>query len=97
MFKINILCFANFCLWLVPGFSHIAWPLNQLTKGNGSIVYKWTPKQYQDFEKLKHHIYVAPVLMLLDFHQSFEIEIDASDYALGTVIMQSSHPVIFHF
>ena len=34
--------------------------------------------------------------MLPDLHQPFDIEIDASDYALGVVITQSSHPVTFH-
>ena len=35
--------------------------------------------------------------MLHDFHQPFEIETDASDYALVAVITQSGHPVAFHF
>ena len=31
----------------ILGFIHIAWPLNQLTKGNGKIVFKWTSTQQQ--------------------------------------------------
>ena len=68
------------------GFSHIAWPLNQLTKGNGKIVFKWTPTQQQAFEQLKHKLCTAPVLVLPNLHQHFEIEMDALDYALGAVI-----------
>ena len=34
--------------------------------------------------------------MLSNLHQPFEIETDASDYALGPVITQSDHPVAFH-
>ena len=30
-------------------------------------------------------------------HQPFEIETDASNYALGVVITESGHPVAFHF
>ena len=53
------------------------------------IVFKWTPTQQQSFERIKNKICTAPVLVLLDLHQPFEIEIDASDYALGAVITQS--------
>ena len=34
--------------------------------------------------------------MLPDLHQALQIEMDASDYDLGVVITQSSHPVAFH-
>ena len=70
--------------------------MNQLTKGNGKIVFKWKPKQQQDFEQLKNKIYTAPVLVFSDLHQPFEIEIDALDYAFDVVITQSGHPVAFH-
>ena len=34
--------------------------------------------------------------MLADLHHHFEIETDASDYALGVVITQYGHPDAFH-
>ena len=77
-------------------FNHKAWPLNQLTKGNGKTIFKWTPTQQQDFEKLKNKLCNAPILVLPDLCHSFEIETDTSDYALGLVITQSGHPVAFH-
>ena len=86
----------NFYQRFILGFSHIAWPLNQLTKGNGKIVFKWKPTQQQDFEQLKNKLCTAPVLVLPDLHQPFEIEMDALDYSLGAVITQSGHPVAFH-
>ena len=79
------------------GFSEIAWPLNLLTKGNGKNVFKWTPTQQQDFEQIKNKICIAPVLVLPDLHHPFDIEMDASDYALNVMITQSSHLVAFHF
>ena len=78
------------------GSSHIEWPLNQLTKGNGKIVFKWTPTQQQAFEQIKNKLCTAPVLVLPDLHQPFEIETDALNYALGAGITQSGHPVTFH-
>ena len=41
----SFLGLAKFCRQFVLDFSHIAWPLNQLTKGNGKIVFKWTSTQ----------------------------------------------------
>ena len=35
--------------------------------------------------------------MLVDLHHHFEIETDASDYALGVVITQFGHPTTFHY
>ena len=72
-------------------------PLNQLTKGNGKIVFNWTLTQQKDFEQLEKKLCTTPVLVLPDLHQLFEIEMDASDYALGAVITQSGHPIAFHF
>ena len=65
-------------------------------KGSGKIVFKWTPTQQQDFEQLKNKICTAPVLVLPDLHHPFEIETDASDYALDVVITQLGHPITFH-
>ncbi|KAK3022597.1 hypothetical protein RJ639_046202 [Escallonia herrerae] len=36
-----------------------------------------------------------PVLALLDVSKSFEVHTDASDFALGGVIMQECHPVAY--
>ena len=66
-------------------------------KGNGKIVFKWTPTQQQDFEQIKNKLCTALVLMLRDLHQPFKIEMDATDYALGTMITQSVQPIMFHF
>ena len=38
----------------------------------------------------------ALVLALLDLENPFEIETDASDYAMGAVLMQYSKPICYH-
>jgi hypothetical protein len=38
----------------------------------------------------------VPVLSLPNLHQPFEIEIDASDYVVGTILTQHGRPVAYH-
>ena len=52
----SFLGLVNFYRWFILGFSHIAWPLNQLTKGNGKTIFKWTSKQQQAFEQIKNKL-----------------------------------------
>jgi len=74
----SFLGLANFYRRFVLGFSHIAWPLSQVTK------------------ELKDRLCTAPVLTLPDLQQPFEVETDASDYAIGVVLTQHGHPVAYH-
>ena len=45
---------------------------------------------------MKHRLYCAPVLMLPDLQQPFDIEIDASDYAIGAILTQQGNLVAYH-
>ena len=45
---------------------------------------------------MKNRLCSAPVLTLRDLQKPFEIEIDASDYAIGAVLTQQVHPVAYH-
>ena len=47
------------------------------------------------FEGLKAAVTKEPVLMLPDFTKTFEIHTDASDFAIGGVLMQEKHPIAF--
>jgi hypothetical protein len=87
---------ANFYRWFVLGFSHIAWALNQVTKGGGRAKFAWGKAQQQAFDDLKHRLCSTPVLALPDLQQQFDIETDASDYAVGIVLTQQGHPVAYH-
>ena len=87
---------ANFYRRFVLGFSHITWPLSQVTKGGAKSKFFWLETQQKAFAELKHCLCCAPVLTLLDLQQPFEIETDASDYAIGAVLTQKGHPVAYH-
>ncbi|XP_038896471.1 uncharacterized protein LOC120084726 [Benincasa hispida] len=47
------------------------------------------------FEELKATMIRGPILGLVDVSKSFEVETDASEYALGGVLMQEDHPVAY--
>ena len=78
------------------GFSHITWPLSQVTKGGAKAKFYWSESQHKTFVELKHHLCYAQVITLPDLQQPFEIEMDASNYAIGEVLTQQGHPVAYH-
>jgi hypothetical protein len=82
----SFLHLPNFYRRFVLGFSHITWPLRQVTKGGAKAKLFWSESQQKAFEELKHRLFSAPVLTLPDLQQPFEIEKDASDYAIGAVL-----------
>ena len=45
---------------------------------------------------MEERINTAPVLALPDLQYPFEIETDASEYAMGAVLMQHIKPICFH-
>ena len=53
-------------------------------------------KQQQALEYLKYNIISAPVLALPNLRQPFKIQTDASDYAMGTILLQHGKPITFH-
>jgi hypothetical protein len=71
----SFLGLANFYRRFVLGFSHITWPLSQVTKGGAKEKFFWSESQQKVFGELKHHLCSAPVLTLPDLQQPFEIEI----------------------
>ena len=78
------------------GFSHITYPLSQVTKGGVKSKFFWSESQQKAFVELKHRLCCAPVLTLPDLQQPFEIETNASDYAIGAVLTQQGHLVEYH-
>jgi hypothetical protein len=82
----SFLGLVNFYRRFMLGFFHIAWALNQVTKGDGKTKFVWGKEQQPTFDDLKHHLCSAPVLSLHNLQQSFEIETDASNYFMGTVL-----------
>eukprot|EP00253_Pinus_taeda_P024892 PITA_24892 len=92
----SFLGLANFYHRFVLGFSHITWPLSQVTKGGANEKFFWSKYKQEAFTELKYHLYSTLVLALPDFQQPFEVKIDAYDYAIGAVLTQHGHPLAYH-
>ena len=92
----SFLGLAKFYRRFVLNFSHISWPHNQSLRGGAQAKFQWTEEKQQAFEELKKILCSTLVLVLLDLQQSFEIETDAFDYALGVVLVQHGHPISYH-
>ncbi|CAI7919746.1 unnamed protein product [Closterium sp. NIES-54] len=82
----QFLGFANYYNRFVPQYAKIAIPLTNLLKKN--TPFKWEDVQQQAMEQLKTALTSAPVLILPDPEKDYVIEADASDQAVGAVLMQ---------
>ncbi|GJP32333.1 hypothetical protein CLOM_g16935, partial [Closterium sp. NIES-68] len=82
----QFLGFANYYNRFVPQYAKLAAPLTNLLKKN--TPYKWEMKHKEAVEQLKQALTSAPVLILPDPERDYVIEADASDQAVGAVLMQ---------
>jgi hypothetical protein len=79
----------------IANFSYIATPLHALT--SFKHVFQWGGKQEKAFKTLKEKIRTTPVLAMLDLQQPFEIQTDASGYAMVTFLMHCGKPICYHY
>ena len=91
--------FCNFYCPFIKVFSKIALPLNALTMKD--ITFTWNKEAQEAFDTLKVRITDEPVLTHPDLTKQFELEVDASGYVVGVVLMQRQedgkrHPVGFY-
>jgi hypothetical protein len=89
----SFLGLANYYRRFIKDYSKVAAPLSDLLKKNWK--WNWTDGYRWAFEKLKRAVTSAPVLKLPDFERPFEVHTDASDRAIGGVLVQEGHPVAF--
>jgi hypothetical protein len=85
---------ASYYRKFIKNFAKIAAPLTNLLK-KSAITYEWEKTCGEAFETLKGILVKASVLKLPDFDKEFEIHSDASDFAIGGVLVQEGRPVAF--
>ena len=90
--------FANFYRGFIKGYLKLTRLLTDLTKKSENFF--WLDEFGRAFEELKQRFTSAAILRHYDPELQYIIECDASDFAIGAVLLQELegrlHPVTFH-
>lgn len=89
----SFLGLANYYRKFIQGYSKKVNVLTDLLKKDH--VWEWNDECEAAFEELKIAVASEPVLKLPDFGVPFEVHTDASDRAIGGVLVQLGHPVAY--
>jgi ribonuclease HI len=95
----SFLGFCNFYQPFIRGFAHLARPLNELTRKDTE--WSWETQHQTAFEELKKRVTTEPVLAHPILTDPFELEVDASGFAMGAVLLQKKedgkkHPIAYY-
>ncbi|MCP4243484.1 MAG: DDE-type integrase/transposase/recombinase, partial [bacterium] len=77
---------AGYYRRFIPAYAQVTGALTRLLKKD--TPYTWTKPQQQAFDRIKHRLTSAPLLVYPDLGQPFTLFTDASDEGLGAVLAQ---------
>jgi transposase InsO family protein len=82
----------------IPNFADIARPLVHLTKNN--VQWNWSDECQKAFETIRDKLTASPVLAVADPNKQYILHTDASDHAMGAILMQEDddhqlHPIAY--
>ncbi|XP_072066901.1 uncharacterized mitochondrial protein AtMg00860-like [Arachis hypogaea] len=89
----SFLGLAGYYRRFIEGFSRITLPMTKLTRKE--VPFVWTSECEESFQTLKQRLTSAPVLILPEPHEPFEVYCDASLKGLGCVLMQHRNVVAY--
>ncbi|KAJ8459553.1 hypothetical protein OPV22_032479 [Ensete ventricosum] len=89
----SFLGFINYYRCFIARYSNRAAPLTELLKKEQS--WRWSEKCEATFQDVKNAVLEEPILRLPDYGKSFEVHTNASDFAIGGVLMQEGHPMAY--
>ncbi|XP_025639033.1 uncharacterized mitochondrial protein AtMg00860-like [Arachis hypogaea] len=89
----SFLGLAGYYRRFIEGFSRIALPMTKLTRKE--VPFVWTSECEESFQTLKQRLTSAPVLILLEPHEPFEVYYDASLKGLGCMLIQHRNVVAY--
>jgi hypothetical protein len=89
----SFLGLVNYYRRFIEGYSRRAAPLTDLLKKEQP--WSWTRECQKAIEDLKRAVMQDPVLALPDLAKPFEVQTDASDFALGGVLYKEGHTVAY--
>jgi len=78
---------AGYYRCYIHKYANVVIPLTDLTKKTDTPLV-WTEDCTKSFETLKHKLTTAPVLIPLNWNKDFEVYVDASNVAIGSVLSQ---------
>ncbi|GJR39352.1 putative nucleotidyltransferase, ribonuclease H [Tanacetum coccineum] len=84
---------VNYYRRFIMGYSAISSPLTDLLKKNKAWI--WDEECQAAFRSLKKAFMEEPVLRLPDVTMPFKFHTDASNFAIGGVLMQDGYPIAF--
>jgi len=79
----------------IKDYAQLAAPLTDALKGGPSSSVKWGPQQDAAFQVLKERLCMKPILHLPDPERPFILRTDASDTAVGAVLLQEYDDGVF--
>jgi hypothetical protein len=82
----SFLGFCNFYRQFIKGYSVVAAPLTNLTKGD--LSFRWTDEAHRAFLELKAAFRSADILRHADPSLPYLLETDASDFGMGAILSQ---------
>jgi len=83
---------VSFYRRFIPNFSILMAPITDCMKAGNFL---WTEVASEAFQQVKQKMTSAPILILPDFTQPFELHCDASKIGIGAVLSQEGRPVSF--
>ncbi len=88
---------VNYYRNMWPSCAHILKPLTDQSglKKRGPI--KWTDEMQQAFDKMRLLMAADALAAYPDHNKQFDVYTDASDFQLGTCIIQEGRPVAYFF
>ncbi|CAI7806486.1 unnamed protein product [Closterium sp. NIES-54] len=81
----RFLGFVNYVRWFVPDMARLTAPLTDLLRKG--VAFTWGEKEHAAFSALKNVMCSPPVVRIADPHRPFEVVTDASNIAIGAVLL----------
>jgi len=84
---------VNYLGRFLSNLTTAAQPLHNLTKHN--VHWTWSEAQANSFNEVKKLVTSAPALAYYDADQPLFLENDASEYGIGSTLLQNGRPIAF--